>query len=78
MANVILTGTSAATPAKGRKQQIQDLLFRRSTEFFALCVLLLLGGVIVSLIVGAWPALSTFGIGFVFNEAWNPVTNTRL
>ena len=75
MANVTLTGISAATPAKGRKQQIQDILFRRSTEFFALCVLLLLGGVIVSLIVGAWPALSTFGIGFVFSEAWNPVTN---
>ena len=75
MANVTLTGISAATPAKGRKQQIQDILFRRSTEFFALCVLLLLGGVIVSLIVGAWPALSTFGLGFVFSEAWNPVTD---
>ena len=75
MANVTLTGTSAATPAKGRKQQIQDIIFRRSTEFFALCVLLLLGGVIVSLIVGAWPALSTFGLGFVFSEAWNPVTD---
>ena len=75
MANVTLTGISAATPAKGRKQQIQDIIFRRSTEFFALCVLLLLGGVIVSLIVGAWPALSTFGLGFVFSQAWNPVTN---
>jgi phosphate transport system permease protein len=75
MANVSLTGISAATPAKGRKQQIQDILFRRATEFFALCVLLLLGGVIVSLIVGAWPALSTFGVGFVFSQAWNPVTD---
>jgi phosphate transport system permease protein len=76
MANVTL---DAAIPAagsnKGRKQQLQDLVFRRSTEFFALCVLLLLGGVIVSLIIGAWPALSTFGLGFVFNEVWNPVTN---
>ncbi|HKF62023.1 MAG TPA: phosphate ABC transporter permease subunit PstC, partial [Dongiaceae bacterium] len=75
MANVSLTGISAATPAKGRKQQVQDLLFRRSTEFFAICVLLLLGGVIVSLIIGAWPALSTFGFGFIFSEAWNPVTD---
>ena len=75
MANVTLTGTSAATPAKGRKQQFQDILFRRSTEFFALCVLLLLGGVIVSLIIGAWPALSTFGLGFVVTEVWNPVTD---
>jgi phosphate transport system permease protein len=76
MANATLDAAiPAATSTKGRKQQLQDLLFRRSTEFFALCVLLLLGGVIVSLIIGAWPALSTFGLGFVVNEVWNPVTD---
>jgi phosphate transport system permease protein len=76
MANVTLNEVMpAATPAKGRKQQLQDLLFRRSTEFFAVCVLLLLGGVIVSLVIGAWPALSTFGFGFIFSEVWNPVTD---
>jgi phosphate transport system permease protein len=76
MANVTLNAAiPVATSNKGRKQQLQDLLFRRSTEFFALCVLLLLGGVIVSLIIGAWPALSTFGLGFVVNEVWNPVTD---
>jgi len=76
MANVTLNAAMhAATPSKGRKQQLQDLVFRRSTEFFALCVLLLLGGVIVSLIIGAWPALSTFGFGFVVSEVWNPVTD---
>jgi len=76
MANVTLDAAiPAATSSKGRKQQLQDLLFRRSTEFFALCVLLLLGGVIVSLIIGAWPALSTFGLGFVVSEVWNPVTD---
>src|SRR5258708_26886515 len=76
MANATLDAAiPAATSSKGRKQQLQDLLFRRSTEFFALCVLLLLGGVIVSLIIGAWPALATFGLGFVVNEVWNPVTD---
>jgi phosphate transport system permease protein len=76
MANVTLNAAiPAATSTKGRKQQLQDLLFRRSTEFFALCVLLLLGGVIVSLIIGAWPALTTFGFGFVVSEVWNPVTD---
>ncbi len=76
MANVTLDAAiPAATSNKGRKQQLQDLVFRRSTEFFALCVLLLLGGVIVSLVIGAWPALSSFGIGFVVTEVWNPVTD---
>src|SRR5581483_6666308 len=41
---------------------------------FALIVLMLLGGVIVSLLHGAWPALKHFGFGFVITEVWNPVT----
>ena len=37
-------------------------------------VLVILGGVIVALITGAWPALSTFGLTFLVDESWNPVT----
>jgi phosphate transport system permease protein len=58
----------------GRRQRLQDQLFRWATLFFALLVLALLGGVILALVVGAWPALGTFGIGFLFTEVWNPVT----
>jgi phosphate transport system permease protein len=75
MANIALQDPVNATRAKqGRRALAQDVLFRRSTEFFAIGVLLLLGGVIVSLVIGAWPALSTFGLGFIFTEVWNPVT----
>jgi phosphate transport system permease protein len=75
MANVALKDPiHAAAIDQGRRQRIQDMLFRRSTEFFALCVLLLLGGVMVSLFIGAWPAFQRFGLGFLFTEAWNPVT----
>jgi len=75
MANVTLNEVAhAATPEKGRRQQRQDVLFRHATEFFAICVLLLLGGVIVSLVIGAWPVFSRFGFSFVYTEAWNPVT----
>jgi phosphate transport system permease protein len=58
----------------GRRQRLQDQLFRSATLFFALLVLALLGGVILALIVGAWPALGTFGFGFLVTESWNPVT----
>jgi phosphate transport system permease protein len=51
-----------------------DAIFRGLTVFFAVLVLAILGGVIVSLIYGALPALHKFGFGFVFNGAWNPVT----
>jgi phosphate transport system permease protein len=52
-----------------------DAVFRTVTFLFALLVLLILGGVIVSLVDGAWPALRAFGFfGFIGTEAWNPVT----
>jgi phosphate transport system permease protein len=59
---------------KGRAGAIGDGVFRALTFFFALVVLLILGGVMVSLIAGAWPALHTFGLAFVVTEMWNPVT----
>ena len=37
-------------------------------------VLVILGGVGVSLAVGAWPALSAFGPSFLTTQSWNPVT----
>jgi len=37
-------------------------------------VLLLLGGVIVTLIDGSWLAFKTFGFEFLVSDKWNPVT----
>jgi phosphate transport system permease protein len=62
------------TTDKGRSGALGDVVFKALTFIFALLVLLILGGVIISLLVGAWPALRTFGPAFVFTEVWNPVT----
>ncbi len=51
-----------------------DKSFRIVTQTCAVTVLLLLGGVIVSLVEGAAPALRQFGFGFLTSSAWNPVT----
>jgi phosphate transport system permease protein len=51
-----------------------DDLFRILTRSAALAVLVILGGVIVSLIIGSIPALKAFGIEFPFSQSWNPVT----
>jgi phosphate transport system permease protein len=59
--------------ANGRKA-VGDAVFRALTLFFAVLVLLILSGVIVSLIAGALPALRTFGFGFLIADVWNPVT----
>jgi phosphate transport system permease protein len=59
---------------RGRAGVIGDVAFRNLTFFFALLVLLILGGVIVALVEGAIPALRTFGVSFLYTEVWNPVT----
>jgi phosphate transport system permease protein len=52
-------------------QKIQDFVFHKSTLFFALSVLVALIGIIISLVVNAWPALSEFGPGFFFTVEWD-------
>lgn len=65
---------SAPTPQAlriAKLQRIQDFLFHGITQFFALSVLLALLGIIVSLIINAWPALDKFGVGFFFTKEWD-------
>jgi phosphate transport system permease protein len=62
-------------PRHAARQLLYERVFRTSTLVAALLVLLILGGVAVSLIRGAWPALRHFGFSFVTREIWNPVTN---
>jgi phosphate transport system permease protein len=62
------------TIRRGEFGRIADPAFRAATAFFAVLVLVILGGVIVSLIDGAVPALSAFGWGFLATDSWNPVT----
>ena len=57
-----------------QRLRLSDTVFRYLTRIAAMIVLLLLGGIIISLIHGSWPALSTFGLSFLVTESWNPVT----
>ncbi len=38
----------------------------------ALAVLAIFGGVILSLVIGSWPAFKAFGFGFIVDESWRP------
>ena len=51
-----------------------DTIFRNLTRAAAVLVLVLLGGVIVSLIHGSLPAFHAFGFSFLTTQSWNPVT----
>ena len=51
-----------------------ERVFKQMTLGCALFVAALFLGIIFSLVDGAWPAIRAFGLGFLYTEAWNPVT----
>jgi phosphate transport system permease protein len=69
-----MTDIAAKEIRTGGLGKLADPAFRAATAFFALLVLVILGGVILSLVNGALPALAAFGWGFVATDSWNPVT----
>ncbi len=54
-----------------KRERIVDLVFKYTTQFFALSVLLTLLGIIASLFINAAPALSKFGLGFYTTVEWD-------
>jgi phosphate transport system permease protein len=57
-----------------RRQAGIERIFRIISRSAAALVLLLLGGVLVSLVIGSWPALAQYRWNFLITESWNPVT----
>src|ERR1700737_3849109 len=52
--------------------KLGDLTFYWITRASAISVLLILGGIILSLIAGAWPAMKQYGIAFLWAQRWAP------
>lgn len=70
-----MDAASEAMASTMRKQRLQDFLFHKITLIFALSVLLVLVGIIISLIFGAWPAFKEFGPAFITTVEWDPVND---
>jgi phosphate transport system permease protein len=66
---------SAATRLRrlGRLR-LSDAVFRYLTLAAAMSVLVALTGVIIALIIGSLPAFEAFGLNFITDQRWNPVT----
>jgi phosphate transport system permease protein len=52
-----------------------DNLFGWCARSAAIITLGLLFGIIISLIIGAWPSIAKNGLGFLVNAEWDPVKN---
>ena len=71
MVDAVLETTSSG--ANSRRGRWADVLFRGTTRVFAVGVLLLLGAVMLSLLIGGMPAFKAFGVAFLWGDVWNPV-----
>ena len=58
-----------------KRQRIQDFFFHKITLSFSLLVLLALLGIIISLLINAWPSLSKFGFQFIWRVEWDIVND---
>ncbi|MDP2065577.1 MAG: phosphate ABC transporter permease PstC [Burkholderiaceae bacterium] len=52
-----------------------DRLFGWAAKGAAIVTLGLLVAILTSLVIGAWPAISKYGLGFLTNSVWDPVQN---
>ncbi|HTW33828.1 MAG TPA: phosphate ABC transporter permease subunit PstC [Rhizomicrobium sp.] len=76
MVNMDLSETVAATSrdATLRRFTLGDRRFRLMTQLAAFLVVAIFAGIIVTLYIGAAPAIKAFGWDFLVTSTWNPVT----
>ena len=58
-----------------RTGPLLDRAFGWTAKGAAFLTLGLLIAILASLVVGAWPAITEYGLGFLTNSVWDPVTN---
>ncbi len=65
--------TLAGPRSARRRQQVGDAIFASLARFSGGFVLVLLGSLILSLLIGGLPAFRRFGLGFIGSTDWDPV-----
>ena len=63
-------------PHMRRASPWPDRLFSLLAHAAAILTLALLAGIIVSLVIGAWPSISAYGLSFLWRSEWDPVQNS--
>ncbi|HUN93072.1 MAG TPA: phosphate ABC transporter permease PstC [Burkholderiaceae bacterium] len=71
--NQLAEPSSPVPSAPRRASPIGDVIFAGLVRGAALLTLAMLVGIVVSLVIGAWPAIQASGIGFLVHAEWDPV-----
>lgn len=62
---------AATKPAFNPPGKKGDMIFSALVRLAALIVLLMLGGIIVSLVISSWPSIQKFGFAFLWTKEWD-------
>ena len=62
-------------PARQRRMPWGDAAFALAAHGAAWLTLAVLVGIIISLVVGAWPAIHEYGLSFLWRTDWDPVND---
>jgi phosphate transport system permease protein len=65
--------TNPPTNKSARSGPLADRLFAWAAKGAALITLALLFAILISLTMGAWPAIEKYGLGFMASTTWDPV-----
>jgi phosphate transport system permease protein len=60
-------------PSPRRSSPVGDIVFAALARGAAILTLGLLAGIILSLVVGAWPSIREYGLPFLWTAQWDPV-----
>jgi phosphate transport system permease protein len=64
------------SPGTRRTSNLGDTIFAAAARLSGIFVLLLLGAIIVSLLIGGMDAFRTFGLAFLTSDDWDPVKDS--
>lgn len=67
------TMSNSPPPNPRRQSALPDRIFGWIAKSAALLTLSLLAGILLSLVYGAWPAITKYGLGFLTSSVWDPV-----
>jgi len=70
------TGPVSRPPGPRRSAPWADSVFSFFAHAAAILTLALLAGIIVSLVIGAMPAIREYGLSFLWRSDWDPVKNS--
>ncbi|SNX29530.1 phosphate ABC transporter membrane protein 1, PhoT family [Polynucleobacter meluiroseus] len=74
--NILQAGQLPPAAAQiAKRQHFRDLIFKSTTQFFAVLVLLVLLGILLLLFYDALPALRHFGLQFYWTVEWDVVND---